>query len=217
MSTAPRTHVCAHRVPGDGWSGLTGTPWEPRMQTSCPTPSPRLGRRLLGDQGQVHSPVHPTLGPHQWVQKEQKVRQRRAHSAQQRFWPPGPWVGGGRWVDMGCAHEPARLHPVPRAMVQNQCRQIKALTFQLLPNLQSREERERKVAIIIFTEVGAWGGPQGQPAPCLQLNPPGPPLTNRFLTPGLPTPSSSGPTVGGSWFRPLSTCILGDRLSPPQP
>lgn len=25
---------------------------------------PHLGRRLLGDQGQVHSPVHPTLGPH---------------------------------------------------------------------------------------------------------------------------------------------------------
>lgn len=126
------------------------------MQTSCPTPSPRLGRRLLGDQGQVHSSVHPMLGPRQWVQKEQeKVRQRRAHSAQQRFWPPGPWVGGGRRVARGCAHEPARLHPAPRAMVQNQCRQINALTFQLLPNLHSREERQRKTAIIIFTEVGA--------------------------------------------------------------
>ena len=50
-------------------------------------------------------------------------------------------------------------------MVQNHCRQIKALTLHLLPNLRSREERDRKVAIIIFTEVGAWGAPQGQPAP----------------------------------------------------
>lgn len=45
--------------------------------------------------------------------------------------------------------------------MQNHCRQVKALTFQLLPNLQSREERERKAAIIIFTEVGACGGPSG--------------------------------------------------------
>lgn len=93
--------------------------------------------------------------------------------------------------------------------MQNHCRQIKALTLHLLPNLRSREERDRKAAIIIFTEVGAWGAPQGQPAPHLQLNPPGPPLTNRFLTPCLPTPSSLGPTVRGSW--------LGLHVSGPSP
>ncbi|XP_012907267.1 maestro heat-like repeat family member 5 isoform X1 [Mustela putorius furo] len=39
-----------------------------------------------------------------------------------------------------------------RAMVQNRCQQIKAVTSQLLPSLQSKEERERKVAILILTE-----------------------------------------------------------------
>ncbi|KAF4022193.1 hypothetical protein G4228_014059, partial [Cervus hanglu yarkandensis] len=49
------------------------------------------------------------------------------------------------------AQETALLSP-QRAMVQNHCRQIKALTLHLLPNLRSREERDRKAAIIIFTE-----------------------------------------------------------------
>ncbi|XP_048215211.1 LOW QUALITY PROTEIN: maestro heat-like repeat family member 5 [Perognathus longimembris pacificus] len=39
-----------------------------------------------------------------------------------------------------------------RAMVQNHCRQVKALLGHLLPRLQSREERERKAAIFIFIE-----------------------------------------------------------------
>ncbi|XP_032171792.1 maestro heat-like repeat family member 5 isoform X2 [Mustela erminea] len=39
-----------------------------------------------------------------------------------------------------------------RAMVQNRCQQIKAVTSRLLPSLQSKEERERKVAILILTE-----------------------------------------------------------------
>ncbi|XP_069847947.1 maestro heat-like repeat family member 5 isoform X1 [Dipodomys merriami] len=39
-----------------------------------------------------------------------------------------------------------------RAMVQNQCKQIKALLSHLLPSLQSQEERERKAAIFIFIE-----------------------------------------------------------------
>uniref|UniRef100_A0A8C2VQM6 Maestro heat like repeat family member 5/pseudo n=1 Tax=Chinchilla lanigera TaxID=34839 RepID=A0A8C2VQM6_CHILA len=39
-----------------------------------------------------------------------------------------------------------------RAMVQNHCRKIKAVLSQLLPSLQSREERERKVAILILME-----------------------------------------------------------------
>lgn len=39
-------------------------------------------------------------------------------------------------------------------MVQSPCRQLKALTSQLLPSLQSQEERARKVAILILNEVG---------------------------------------------------------------
>ncbi|KAM4865420.1 maestro heat-like repeat family member 5 [Thomomys bottae] len=39
-----------------------------------------------------------------------------------------------------------------RAMVQNQCKQIKALLDHLLPSLQSQEERDRKAAIFIFIE-----------------------------------------------------------------
>ncbi|XP_074172518.1 maestro heat-like repeat family member 5 [Rhinolophus sinicus] len=39
-----------------------------------------------------------------------------------------------------------------RAMVLNHCRQIKVVLSQLLPTLQSQEERERKVAILILTE-----------------------------------------------------------------
>ncbi|XP_032729352.1 maestro heat-like repeat family member 5 [Lontra canadensis] len=39
-----------------------------------------------------------------------------------------------------------------RAMVQNRCQQIKAVTGQLLPSLQSKEERERKAAILILIE-----------------------------------------------------------------
>ncbi|XP_027416515.1 maestro heat-like repeat family member 5 [Bos indicus x Bos taurus] len=59
----------------------------------------------------------------------------------------------GAWDLFATIHTyPQGVGLLARAMVQNQCRQIKALTFQLLPNLQSREERERKAAIIIFTE-----------------------------------------------------------------
>ncbi|XP_027988631.2 maestro heat-like repeat family member 5 isoform X2 [Eptesicus fuscus] len=39
-----------------------------------------------------------------------------------------------------------------RAMVQSPCRQIKAVASQLLPSLQSQEERARKVAILILNE-----------------------------------------------------------------
>ncbi|XP_033616784.1 maestro heat-like repeat family member 5 isoform X3 [Fukomys damarensis] len=39
-----------------------------------------------------------------------------------------------------------------RAMVKNHCRKVKAMLGQLLPSLQSQEERERKVAILIFNE-----------------------------------------------------------------
>nr|XP_020755707.1 maestro heat-like repeat family member 5 isoform X2 [Odocoileus virginianus texanus] len=59
----------------------------------------------------------------------------------------------GAWDLFATTHTyPQGVGLLARAMVQNQCRQIKALTLQLLPNLRSREERDRKVAIIIFTE-----------------------------------------------------------------
>ncbi|KAI4539914.1 hypothetical protein MG293_010309 [Ovis ammon polii] len=59
----------------------------------------------------------------------------------------------GAWDLFATIHTyPQGVCLLARAMVQNHCRQVKALTFQLLPNLQSREERERKAAIIIFTE-----------------------------------------------------------------
>ncbi|XP_052508006.1 maestro heat-like repeat family member 5 [Budorcas taxicolor] len=59
----------------------------------------------------------------------------------------------GAWDLFATIHTyPQGVCLLARAMVQNHCRQVKALTFQLLPNLQSREEQERKAAIIIFTE-----------------------------------------------------------------
>lgn len=66
---------------------------------------------------------------------------------------------------------PARPPPRPRAMVLNHCRQIKVVLSQLLPTLQSQEERERKVAILILTEVGPGqaGAPQRPSEPLLQL------------------------------------------------
>ncbi|XP_075406643.1 maestro heat-like repeat family member 5 [Tenrec ecaudatus] len=47
---------------------------------------------------------------------------------------------------------PQGVSLLARAMVQNHCSQIKAVLDQLLPNLQCKEERERKVAMLIFTE-----------------------------------------------------------------
>lgn len=43
--------------------------------------------------------------------------------------------------------------PAPRAMVQNHCKQIKAVLSYLLPGLQSQQERERKTAILVLIEV----------------------------------------------------------------
>ncbi|XP_077022776.1 maestro heat-like repeat family member 5 isoform X3 [Tamandua tetradactyla] len=39
-----------------------------------------------------------------------------------------------------------------RAMVKNRCKQVKTVLGQLLPSLQTKDERERKVAILILTE-----------------------------------------------------------------
>ncbi|XP_060051900.1 maestro heat-like repeat family member 5 isoform X2 [Erinaceus europaeus] len=41
---------------------------------------------------------------------------------------------------------------VARAMVQNPCKQIKAVLVQLLPSLQSKEQRQRQAAMVILTE-----------------------------------------------------------------
>jgi hypothetical protein len=83
-------------------------------------------------------------------------------------WPPSlaNWVvvGRGLWtVTTGPS-------PAPRAMVENHCKQIKAVLSHLLPSLQSQQERERKAAILIFTEVG-WGG-GGEPSNSLSPHPP---------------------------------------------
>lgn len=64
--------------------------------------------------------------------------------------------------------------PAPRAMVQNHCKEIKAIVSYLLPSLQSQQERERKTAILVLIEVGR-GGRRGQWAPgslCPTLQPP---------------------------------------------
>lgn len=55
---------------------------------------------------------------------------------------------------MGGNHKPG---PAPRAMVQNHCTQIKAVLGCLLLNMQSQQERERKTAILLLTEVGQGG------------------------------------------------------------
>ncbi|XP_074209023.1 maestro heat-like repeat family member 5 [Camelus bactrianus] len=59
----------------------------------------------------------------------------------------------GAWALFTTIHTyPQGVGLLARAMVQSRCRQIKAVTVQLLPNLQSQEERERKAAILILTE-----------------------------------------------------------------
>ncbi|KAM6215427.1 maestro heat-like repeat family member 5 [Rhynchocyon petersi] len=47
---------------------------------------------------------------------------------------------------------PQGVSLLARAMVQNRCQQVKAVLGQLLPSLQSREERKRKVVIFILIE-----------------------------------------------------------------
>ncbi|KAG8515464.1 LOW QUALITY PROTEIN: Maestro heat-like repeat family member 5 [Galemys pyrenaicus] len=57
------------------------------------------------------------------------------------------------WALLAAAHTYLQgVGLLARAMVQNRCRQIRAVTAQLLPQLQSPAERERKAAIVILTE-----------------------------------------------------------------
>lgn len=193
------------------------------MQTSCPTPSPHLGRRLLGDQGQVHSPVHPMLGPRLaasgWPADTEGAGEGQTEACPLRsatLLAAGPlgWVVAGGWT-WAAPMSPARPSPCAQGhgaepLQAGQGADLPAAAQPAEPGGAGEEGSHHHLH-----RGRGLGAPQGQPAPCLQLNPPGPPLTNRFLTPRLPTPSSSGPTVRGSWFRSLSTCILGDRLSTP--
>ncbi|XP_035965371.2 maestro heat-like repeat family member 5 [Halichoerus grypus] len=59
----------------------------------------------------------------------------------------------GAWELFTTIHTyPQGVGLLARAMVQNHCKQIKAVTSLLLAGLQSKEERERKAAILILTE-----------------------------------------------------------------
>lgn len=54
----------------------------------------------------------------------------------------------------GCVRKPKPCpcpSPVPRAMVQSRCKQVTVPITQLLPSLQSQEQRGRKAAIVILT------------------------------------------------------------------
>ncbi|XP_070487203.1 maestro heat-like repeat family member 5 isoform X1 [Equus przewalskii] len=59
----------------------------------------------------------------------------------------------GAWDHFTAIHTyPQGVGLLARAMVQNRCVQIKAVASQLLPNLLSKEERERKVSMLILVE-----------------------------------------------------------------
>ncbi|XP_073923099.1 maestro heat-like repeat family member 5 [Castor canadensis] len=59
----------------------------------------------------------------------------------------------GAWKHFASIHTYAQgVGLLARAMVENHCKQIKAVLSHLLPSLQSQQERERKAAILIFTE-----------------------------------------------------------------
>lgn len=97
----------------------------------------------------------------------------------------------------------------PRALVQNRCGQVKAVTTQLLPRLQRQEERERKAAVVILTEVGPGvGGPLQDHTGTRQAH------TPLFL----PAPGSSEP-MGLLLAAHLSgtpqPAAWGPHLSPP--
>ncbi|XP_012578338.1 PREDICTED: maestro heat-like repeat family member 5 [Condylura cristata] len=57
------------------------------------------------------------------------------------------------WELLAAVHTyPQGVGLLARAMVQNSCRQIKAVTVQLLPQLQSPEGRERRAAVLVLME-----------------------------------------------------------------
>ncbi|XP_017750661.1 PREDICTED: maestro heat-like repeat family member 5 isoform X6 [Rhinopithecus bieti] len=100
----------------------------------------------------------------------------------------------GSWELFTTIHTyPKGVGLLARAMVQNHCRQIRAVLRQLLPSLQSPEERERKVAILILTEF------LYSPA-LLEVLPKQVALT--MLTQGLRDPSPEGSLLRGQ-LRPF--------------
>ena len=103
-------------------------------------------------------PSHAQPGPgSQWAASGCKWSRKRSKRdvpthAQQHLWPPGPWVGVCGEGDTGlCPQAQALPLPVPRAMVQSRCKQVTVPITQLLPSLQSQEQRGRKAAIVILT------------------------------------------------------------------
>lgn len=114
-----------------------------------------------------------------------------------------------------CPPRPSSPHP--RAMVQNHCRQIKAVTSQLLPNLQNEEERERKAAILVLLEVAARAGRRDTVPSSSHLSARSGPFVgggppDGLLTPLLPAPVSSAVASPGLG-PPLSSPCQRPRLS----
>lgn len=79
--------------------------------------------------------------------------------------------------------------------MQNRCRQTKAVLSWLLRRVQSQEERERKVAILVLTEVG-------EPS---------------LLSPAGPPPDLSHPERSSQPLLPAlqGVCTLGLPAGPP--
>ncbi|XP_006152171.1 maestro heat-like repeat family member 5 [Tupaia chinensis] len=117
----------------------------------------------------------------------------------------------GTWGLFCSAHTyPQGVGLLARAMVQNHCRQIPAVLGQLLPRLQSQEERERKVAVLILTEF------LYSPA-LLQVLPKQAVLT--MLARGLRDPSAevrvwSLQGLGNTLFHPEKGSLLRGQLPP---
>ncbi|XP_017750667.1 PREDICTED: maestro heat-like repeat family member 5 isoform X11 [Rhinopithecus bieti] len=112
----------------------------------------------------------------------------------------------GSWELFTTIHTyPKGVGLLARAMVQNHCRQIRAVLRQLLPSLQSPEERERKVAILILTEF------LYSPA-LLEVLPKQVALT--MLTQGLRDPS---PEVRVLSLQGLSNILFHPDKPPPPP
>lgn len=114
---------------------------------------------------------------------------------------------------MGCAEEPGPvLHPVPRAMVQNHCRQVKAPTFQLLPNWAEPGGAGEEGSHHHLHRGRGLGAPQGQPAPS-PAEPTRTSLDQQIPHTLPPIPSSLGPTVS-SWFRSSPPASWGPPFYP---
>lgn len=194
--------LVARTAPGSPWIRASATSSIPAGGAQGPAPLPPTRPAQPGSQGAARG--------------AEGRRTLTATGARPHAAPAGPLVGGGgsrntsaRWT------LPLPSSPRPRAMVQNRCKQIKAVTRQLLPSLQSKEERERKAAILILTEVRAWAG-RGSPSDtassssCLGAPIRTLPGRTRLQTTVLPPPSpfwlQAGPHSGAPGWVP---CFSG--------